>query len=33
MAAAAIGFLALFLAGVLRERESTKSALGAPAVT
>jgi len=33
MAAAAIGFLALFLAGVLRERQRTKSALGAPAVT
>lgn len=33
MAPAAIGFLALFLAGVLRERERTKSALGAPAVT
>ena len=33
MAPAAIGFVALFLAGVLRERERTKSALGAPAVT
>jgi hypothetical protein len=33
MALAAIGFVALFLAGVLRERERTKSALGVPAVT
>jgi hypothetical protein len=31
-APAAIGFLALFLAGVLRERQRTKSASGAPAV-
>ena len=33
MALAAIGFFALFLAGVLRERQGTKSASGAPAVT
>jgi hypothetical protein len=33
VAPAAIGFFALFLAGVLHERERTKSALGAPAVT
>jgi hypothetical protein len=32
-APAAIGFAALFLAGVLRERQRTKSALGATAVT
>jgi hypothetical protein len=32
-APAAIGFFALFLAGVLRERQRTNSALGAPAVT
>ena len=32
-APAAIGFLALFLAGVLRERQKTTSASGAPAVT
>jgi hypothetical protein len=32
-APAAIGFFALFLAGVLRERQGTKSAAGAPAVT
>ena len=32
-APAAIGFVALFLAGVLRERQRTKSASGAPAVT
>ena len=32
-APAAIGFVALFLAGVLRERQRTESALGAPAVT
>jgi hypothetical protein len=32
-APAAIGFLALFLAGVLRERQRTTSASGAPAVT
>ena len=32
-APAAIGFVALFLAGVLRERQRTKPALGAPAVT
>ena len=31
-APAAIGFLALFLAGVLRERQRTTSAMGAPAV-
>ena len=33
VAPAAIGFFALFLAGVLRERQRTKSALGAPAAT
>ena len=32
-APAAVGFVALFLAGVLRERQRTNSALGAPAVT
>ena len=32
-APAAIGYLALFVAGVLRERQRTKSVLGAPAVT
>jgi hypothetical protein len=32
-APAAIGFVALVLAGVLRERQRTKSPLGAPAVT
>jgi hypothetical protein len=32
-APAAIGFLALFIAGVLRERERARSAPGAPAVT
>lgn len=32
-APAAIGFLALFLAGILRERQRTTSAIGAPAVT
>jgi hypothetical protein len=32
-APAAIGFLALFLAGILRERQRTTSALGAPAIT
>ena len=32
-APAAIGFLALFLAGVLRERQGTRTASGAPAVT
>jgi len=32
-APAAIGFFALFLAGVLRERQRTTSASGAPAVT
>jgi hypothetical protein len=32
-APAAIGFVALFIAGVLRERQGTKSAAGAPAVT
>lgn len=32
-AAAAIGFLALFLAGILRERQRTTSAIGAPAIT
>jgi hypothetical protein len=32
-APAAIGFLALFVAGVLRERQRTKSVLGDPAVT
>lgn len=32
-APAAIGFVALFLAGVLRERQRTTSAVGAPAVT
>lgn len=32
-APAAIGFVALFLAGVLRERQRTTSALGAPVVT
>jgi hypothetical protein len=32
-AAAAIGYLALFLAGILRERQRTRSAIGAPAVT
>ena len=32
-APAAIGFVALFLAGVLRERQRTNSAMGAPAVT
>jgi hypothetical protein len=32
-APAAIGFVALFLAGVLRERQRTESAFGAPAVT
>ena len=33
VAPAAIGFAALFLAGVLRERQRTKSASGAPGVT
>jgi hypothetical protein len=32
-APAAIGFFALFLAGILRERRRTPSALGAPAIT
>jgi hypothetical protein len=32
-APAAIGFLALFLAGILRERQRTTSTLGVPAVT
>ena len=32
-APAAIGFVALFLAGILRERQRTTSALGVPAVT
>lgn len=33
MAPAAIGYLALFLAGILRERQRTRSAIGAPAIT
>jgi hypothetical protein len=33
IAPAAIGLVALFLAGVLRERQRTKSAVGAPATT
>ena len=32
-AAAAIGYLALFLAGVLRERQRTRSAIEVPAIT